>query len=118
MKYLLAASIGLVTLNFGMTSGSAQDVIATPDIAARSIEAHIRFLASDALAGRDAGSEGYEIAANYVAAQMQQLGLEPLGDNGSYMADVPLHDVMADADYNRFTLDGETMTTGITSMCR
>jgi len=106
MKYLLAASIGLVTLNFGMTSGSAQDVIATPDIAARSIEAHIRFLASDALAGRDAGSEGYEIAANYVAAQMQQLGLEPLGDNGSYMADVPLHDVMADADYNRFTLDG------------
>jgi hypothetical protein len=110
MKYLLVASASLAALNLGLNLGLspvfAQEESAIPEIAASSIEAHIRFLASDALAGRDAGSEGYEIAANYVAAQMQQLGLEPMGENGTYMADVPLHDVMADASYNRLTLDG------------
>tara|TARA_R110002096_G_scaffold114645_1_gene248571 strand:+ start:921 stop:2657 length:1737 start_codon:yes stop_codon:yes gene_type:complete len=77
-----------------------------PDIPALNIEAHIRFLASNELAGRDTGSEGYQIAANYVAAQMRLLGLEPAGDDGSYFAQVPLQHIRADASYNQFTLDG------------
>ena len=106
MKYLLTASTGLAALGLFFAPASGQEEASAPNISASSIEAHIRFLASDALAGRDAGSEGYVIAANYVAAQMRQLGLEPMGENGSYMVDVPLHDVMADASYNKFTLDG------------
>lgn len=61
-----------------------------PDIPSENIEAHIRFLAHDALAGRAAGSDGYDIAANYVASQYRLIGLEPAGDNGGYFAEVPM----------------------------
>jgi hypothetical protein len=39
------------------------------------IKAHLEFLADDALEGRDTGSRGYEIAANYVSAEFKKLGL-------------------------------------------
>lgn len=46
----------------------------------RNVRAHIEFLASDALQGRGSGT-GYElIAAEYIAAQLRQFGLEPAGD--------------------------------------
>jgi len=40
------------------------------------IAAHMRFLASDALEGRETGSRGFEIAAEYVRAQFEAAGLE------------------------------------------
>jgi len=54
------------------------------------IEAHITFLADDLLRGRLPGTEGYDIAANYVASQFRQLGLIPAGTEGSYFQSVPL----------------------------
>ena len=57
---------------------------------AHNVRAHMTFLASDLLQGREAGSPGYDIAANYVASQFQQLGLTPAGDRGSYFQSVPL----------------------------
>lgn len=39
--------------------------------------AHIQFLASDELQGRNVGSSGYDKAAEYVAAQFRQAGLKP-----------------------------------------
>jgi hypothetical protein len=52
------------------------------------IKAHLEFLADDALEGRDTGSRGYEIAANYVAAEFKKLGLQPAGEEG-YIQRVP-----------------------------
>lgn len=52
------------------------------------IKAHLEFLADDALEGRDTGSRGYEIAANYVAAEFKKLGLQPAGEEG-YTQRVP-----------------------------
>ncbi len=57
---------------------------------AAAIEAHLRFLASDELEGRDTGSRGHQIASLYLATQLQQLGLQPAGENGSYFQQVPL----------------------------
>jgi hypothetical protein len=48
------------------------------------------FLSSDLLEGRDSGSRGFDIAAEYVASQFRQLGLTPAGDNGTYFQHVPL----------------------------
>lgn len=45
-------------------------------------EAHIGFLASDNLEGREAGFRGGRIAGDYIVAQLKSLGIEPL--NGSY----------------------------------
>jgi hypothetical protein len=59
-----------------------------PDQAA--MRAHVLFLASDAMKGREAGSPEYDIAAQYVAAQFSAAGLRPTGDAGGYLQKVPL----------------------------
>jgi hypothetical protein len=57
---------------------------------ARRVQAHMTFLASDLLEGREAGSPGYDIAAEYVASQFRQMGLKPAGDEGTYFQRVPM----------------------------
>lgn len=52
--------------------------------------AHVMFLASDAMKGREAGTGEYDIAAQYVAAQFYTVGLRPAGAAGNYLQPVPL----------------------------
>ncbi|MDF7776702.1 M28 family metallopeptidase [Sphingomonas sp. AOB5] len=54
------------------------------------MKAHVMFLASDNMRGRDAGSPEFDIAAQYVASQFYAAGLRPAGDDGSYLQRVPL----------------------------
>jgi len=54
------------------------------------MKAHVMFLASDAMRGREAGSPEFDIAAQYVAAQFYAAGLRPGGDDGGYLQKVPL----------------------------
>src|SRR5687768_7420191 len=56
---------------------------------ARRVRADVEFLASDQLEGRDTGSRGYLIAADYVASQFRAIGLEPAGDKGGWFQQVP-----------------------------
>jgi Zn-dependent M28 family amino/carboxypeptidase len=56
----------------------------------RVLQAHLEFLASDALEGRAPGTRGGEAAARYIAAQFRRLGLEPAGDSGTYFQKVPI----------------------------
>ena len=55
---------------------------ADAQISAARIAADLSYLADDARAGREAGTTGYNDAANYVAARFEALGLEPGGDDG------------------------------------
>lgn len=52
--------------------------------------AHLQFLADDALEGRAPATRGGDLAAKYIAAQFQRLGLEPAGDSGTYFHRVPI----------------------------
>ncbi|MEM8770798.1 MAG: M28 family metallopeptidase [Pseudomonadota bacterium] len=70
-------------------SGEAAAVRALPSPAAR-IKADVDFLADDARMGREAGTDGYLDAADYVAARMADIGLKPAGDNGGWLQDVAL----------------------------
>ena len=72
----------------GASSAMAQDAALPDDQAA--MKAHVLFLASDVLRGREAGSAEFRIAAEYVAAQFFAAGLKPAGDSGSYIQKVPL----------------------------
>jgi Zn-dependent M28 family amino/carboxypeptidase len=54
------------------------------------IRAQVKFLASDLLEGRGTGARGGDIAAEYIATQFSLYGLEPAGDNGTYMQKVPM----------------------------
>jgi len=52
------------------------------------IRAHVKFLSDDLLEGRGTGTRGSELAANYIATQFALLGLQPAGDDGSYLQKV------------------------------
>jgi Zn-dependent M28 family amino/carboxypeptidase len=83
-------------------AASAPAQTATPDAQANAVlnralpadqaamKAHVMFLASDAMKGREAGSPEFDIAAQYVAAQFYAAGLRPAGDAGGYLQRVPL----------------------------
>src|SRR4051794_23121022 len=52
------------------------------------IRQYVKFLASDLLEGRGTGQRGGDIAAEYIATQFALYGLQPMGDNGTYMQKV------------------------------
>src|SRR6476620_7454041 len=60
------------------------------------MRAHVRYLASDLLEGRGTGARGGELAASYIAAEMEALGLKGAGANGSFFQPVSLVGVKAD----------------------
>ncbi len=49
-----------------------------------SLKAHVSFLASDVLEGRNTPSRGLDVAAEFVAAQFRRAGLGPAGDDGYF----------------------------------
>lgn len=90
MKLKLLTSASLLSLavltgcNQQETKSEAAAVAQPEQVNAERIKAHVEFLADDTLKGRDTGSEGYQIAANYVKSNFKQLGLAPQGEQGSY----------------------------------
>ncbi len=54
------------------------------------IKAHIAYLADDRLKGRQPGTEGYQMAVDYVTKQLRDLGVAPAGDGGTYVQKVLL----------------------------
>ena len=50
----------------------------------------MRFLADDLLEGRGTGARGHRLAALYAATQLEGLGLEPAGDDGTYFQSMRL----------------------------
>ena len=53
------------------------------------IRRHITFLANDDLAGRDTPSAGLEVAASYLVEFLEEAGLEPAGENGTFVQRFP-----------------------------
>jgi hypothetical protein len=101
LRKLLPMSVSLATLV--VSSMAAAQISTAAETSAASIKAHITFLASDLLEGRDTGTPGYDIAANYMASQFAQLGLKPAGTNGTYFQPVPLVAVRS-RDEGRYVL--------------
>src|SRR4029453_3254182 len=83
---LLAAA--LLVLAAPLSAQTAPPAPAEQEIARRG-RADVEFLASDNLEGRDTGSKGYAIAADYVASQFRAIGLEPGGEKGGWFQQVP-----------------------------
>ena len=87
---MLAAACAAPSPDDASTDQTEANTPANLDANAETIEAHMRFLSDDALEGREAGTEGYDQAAAYVAAELEALGVSPAGDDGTYFQTVPL----------------------------
>ena len=75
---------------------SQQRKAASSAINEATLKAHIRFLSDDLLEGRGTGARGGEIAAKYIAAQLEAIGAKGAGANGSFFQPVSLVGVKAD----------------------
>ena len=60
------------------------------------LRAHIKFLADDMLEGRGTGARGGELAAKYIASQLEASGVKGAAPNGSFFQPVSLVGVKAD----------------------
>jgi hypothetical protein len=81
--------LSAITLFLASASVHAATVAPADPGSIQRVRADVEFLASDSLEGRDTGSKGYVIAADYVAAQFRAIGLEPAGENGGWFQQVP-----------------------------
>ncbi|PYQ35478.1 MAG: hypothetical protein DMF57_02925 [Acidobacteria bacterium] len=74
---------------------------------ANAIAGHMRFLASDLLEGREPGTRGFEIAAEYVAAQFAAVGLRPLEDR--WFQNVPLRAARVNDTDSSLSINGHPL---------
>lgn len=74
------------------------------DDAAARIRTDVAYLADDAMEGREAGTRGYDAAADYVAARMTALGLSP-GNGNSWFQEVELRTASSMPDASAMSIE-------------
>ncbi len=84
---------------------NASSTQTTPQVNEENIKAHIAFLADDTLKGRDTGSEGYQVAANYVVSHFKQYGLQPMGEHGGFEQSVSFRKAYLTPDSAELTIN-------------
>ena len=82
---------------------SAQNITISKDIKkamdridTNTIRSHIAYLADDKLKGRLPGTEGYQMAVDYVTDQYKKIGLIPGGDNSGFTQKVLIRKSIVD----------------------
>jgi Zn-dependent M28 family amino/carboxypeptidase len=88
-SYLFLTALAL-SVGCAPSAPRTDELGALESIRPEEIRAHMGFLADDLLEGRDTGTRGYLLAARYVQAQFESMGLAPAGDDGTYYQTVPL----------------------------
>jgi Peptidase family M28/PA domain len=103
----------VVSFVFGQTTSSdfpPEELLQRITVAG--LRAHMAFLADDLMEGRGTGTRGYQLAANYVRAQFEQIGLKPAGGKNSYFQNVRFRKIELLRDKSSFSLqhNGSTRT--------
>jgi Zn-dependent M28 family amino/carboxypeptidase len=82
LSLVALALVALTPLRAADAAADAERAAATIEPAA--LSGLIRFLSSDLLEGRGPGSRGDQLARGYLASQLESLGFEPAGTNGTF----------------------------------
>src|SRR5262245_34145921 len=81
-------------------------VAPAPDpVVERLVEAHLQFLASDDLGGRETGTVQGLVTGQYIASAMREAGLQPVGEEGGFFQAYPL-------ETNRLQKENSHLTIG------
>ncbi len=83
----------------------------SPGFAEADFRYRIEALADDRFAGRMPGDPRGEASADWIAAEMERIGLEPAGENGTFFQSVPLIESTKDESRSSFdiVINGESM---------
>ncbi len=71
----------------------ATKAVASEEVDVAQVSQRISTLASDAMMGRRTGTPGGHAAAEWIAAQFREAGLDPAGDSGTFLQRVPVRAV-------------------------
>lgn len=98
----------LLTASFALASCATTDTNVATAPSERSIEADVRYLASDELEGREAGQPGYQRASQYMADRFASIGVQPGAADGTYFQPVGLRIMRpGPMDRNTMVLSGD-----------
>ena len=80
----------IMSENRALLSESGDAELASSQIEENKLRAHVKYLSDDLLEGRGPGARGGMLAAKYIAAQFEALGLEPATPGRSYFQQVQM----------------------------
>jgi hypothetical protein len=83
----------------------------TADITTADLEHRLKIIADDSMMGRESGSKGDYMTADYVASEFKRLGLEPAGEGGTYFKTVPFWKAAIDPS-SQLTVQGTVLHMG------
>ena len=72
-----------------VASPSRSQTPTSADITAQDVRTRSYIIADDSMEGRDTGKRGGLRSARYIAGELKRLGLEPAGDDGTYLQRIP-----------------------------
>lgn len=78
--------------------------ITNKTVSKSAIDAHLKFLSSDALRGRDTPSQGLEVAAEYLKTRLEKYGVKAFEEYPDYFQPVPMQKIMK-ASQGEITID-------------
>ncbi len=87
MKYLITAF--LVCSSMSVLAQDAEFELVKSTVDQQEIKDHIHYLASDEMAGRNVGSLGIDMAADYIAQTLKKYGAQPVKGNDGYFQNIP-----------------------------
>jgi hypothetical protein len=82
----------------------------SPAITASDIQAHINFLASDSLQGRESGTEFEAMASDYIINAFESYGLTPKGDDGTFLQAFSINTARLNNPHASDNAEGERRT--------
>lgn len=87
MKGILKNRV-FIYISIALLSACSQTEKRNPEITSNELYTHMTYLASDDLKGRYPGSDGSQLAGNYIHQALSDYGLTPMHDNGYQKFDV------------------------------
>ena len=81
-------------------------------ITAKDLRAHLEFIASDLLEGRDTPSRGLDLAAGYISSHLKRWGFKSVAPDGSFFQYFDLSRKSVDADTTKAIANGEPFAFG------
>ena len=107
-RTLISLAIVLCALSANAQSKFGNEKSITPE----RLKAHLEFIASDEMEGRDTPSRGLDTATLYVATQLKLWGAQPAGDDGTFFQKIKLSRGSVELDKSSVMLDGKTYSYG------
>ncbi|CUU38510.1 MAG: M28 family peptidase [Fimbriimonadales bacterium] len=105
--------LGLIALCWGLAFADRPTWMNSAEtITPTDLRAHLEFIASDALEGRDTPSRGLELAGMYIVSHLQRWGLKPAGENGTYYQTMTYQTATVQTAESRIEIGGRAFRYG------